>query len=213
MVKPMKRFKILFCILCTFLLIGCSKNTKTDIVKTDIENKSVSTNQIEKIDNNKNDEFADLDLTNCPDPYHMSKEEFDNLSISDIRKIAAVYITDYRQTYKIDSNKKMTDSDWESIKSIMRYQLFGAEINTELSEEEKEELVKSTISENEIQYVFPKAEDLKKMSTQEFALWFNEACKYYAKGNYNAECIDLTKLTDEQIKEVQDKFVKGLQNE
>ena len=131
----MKRSKILFCILCAFLLIGCSKNTKTDIIKTDIENKSVSTNQIEKIDNNRNDEFADLDLTNCPDPYHMSKEEFDNLSISDIRKIAAVYITNYRQTYKIDSNKEMTDSDWESIKSIMRYQLFGAETNTELSEE------------------------------------------------------------------------------
>lgn len=69
-------------------------------------------------------ELSQLDVRKAPDVEKITQEEFDKLSIDEIKLIVAAYITDFRKTYKIPQDYQLNDKDWVTIKRIMKYQLF-----------------------------------------------------------------------------------------
>lgn len=200
------KYPLLLFFLC-LVLTGCKKEQSTETISKN----SVSINELSEDTTDiyhSKDEFANLDLSDVPDVTNMTRQQFKALSIDDIKKIAAS-IGDYRSVYKIRSDYIMEEKDWEKLKDIMELQLFGV---PEKSQYEKDvTTIKGLVSENDAMYLAPDISYLQSLSVDEFADWFNEACKYFANGWFNSESVNLHDLTKEEILQIKDSYIKMLQ--
>lgn len=198
----MKRFSLLFPILVlSFLLTACGKDT--DVIK-DVASSSLTVSE----NNTENqaaqyDDLASLDISDAPDIEKITREEFKNLSTLEIKKIIKKYVTDYKKTYNIHPDYVMTDEDWDNLRPIMEYQLFGTEKKTQ--RQLQEEMVKADLSEDEIYYMFPDPDEIEKMSAGQFAQYFNEACEYFIDNN--TPRIDMTKLSEQEILKAKEEYI------
>lgn len=73
-------------------------------------------------------EFDDLTeemLAAVPDIETMTQEDLFAMSIDEFRAFVAAYCPDYREYYGVREDMVMTDDDWQSLRSLMSYNMFG----------------------------------------------------------------------------------------
>lgn len=204
----MKWYKILFILLLSsMLMMGCKKAEDTPAKASNISENTVSQTEI-SVTLPKN-EFDGLDMTDIPDYEHMTRSEFRNLSIEDIKKIAAS-LEDYRKIYKIDADRVMTDDDWYKLKSIMEMQLYGDKGMTQYEKDYM--IVHGIVSANEADYIAPDISTIEAMDADAFAAWFNEAAKYFSNNeeNFKSGGINLRDLTDDEILAIKENYIQML---
>lgn len=100
-------------------------------------------------------EFSNIDqeeLDQAIDAEDITKEIFQNMPLDEFRVFVAKNFPNYREIYHIEEDKVMTDDDWQSVKYLMSYQLYGEFIYPEEEGEEttEEEILESIDVEKEI---------------------------------------------------------------
>lgn len=213
--------KILLLLLCSIFLIGCGK-TEEDINSSSVSN-NIITNDTSYTISEKNqqyDDFKDLNISNTKDLSSLTKEEFLDLSIEDIKKIIAVNTEDYKQTYHI-TKEELTDSDWENLKFILYYQMYGSEgleyyfgsnLDQNLLEKiqlvmPRDEIIKNyELTEEEANYLLPTSEYILSLTNEEFLNWLKNASEYYD----SIYTINYDQLSDEILQETKENYASSL---
>lgn len=86
-----------------------------------------SNNSVEKAFDPKH-EFDDITeemIATLPDPETMTEEEFLSLSVEQFRAFVSVYIPDYRSLYAVNTDTEFTETEWNSLKALVNYRIFG----------------------------------------------------------------------------------------
>lgn len=94
----------------------------------------------EKTDSTQQD-FAGLteeQLAAVPDIESMTKEDMFAMDIDAFRAFMAVYSPDFRKYYNISDETVMTDEQWETLRHLVSYNLFGEIWSGSISDTEQE---------------------------------------------------------------------------
>lgn len=121
---------------------GCGDQRSKEINTTDILNTVDDSGNLNVLNKEKaskskansattdtGDEFADLSeelLNSVPDIEKMSQDDLFAMSIDEFRAFIATYSPKYRAVYKIKNDTVMTDEDWESLRHLVSYNMFGS---------------------------------------------------------------------------------------
>lgn len=141
-----------------------------------LERNTVSGNTSETYVFDPEHEFDDLTeemLNSVPEVEDLTQDELFKMSVDEFRAFISVRSPDYRNVYGV-GDKEMTDEDWESLRCLISYRLFG-------------ELWPST-------YVETEAQDGEEESVSENSLFYEEN-EYY---------LDEEEVTDEEIDEIKE---------
>jgi len=110
--------------LITIAVMGCGVENKEELKEEAIilheEKESVSSNTV--------NEFSDLSqelIEQARDPNKLTQEELANMSVDELRAMIHVYAPNYRSSFQIDPDKVMEEKDWESLRHLINYSLFG----------------------------------------------------------------------------------------
>lgn len=143
---------ILFLIIATSFS-GCSLFPKKDVVE-EIEKDVISIIEI----NQETSIFLDRLPKTKEDLYALSLEEFKNM--------IETCIPNYREYFKVDENRILSDEDWENFRTILSIKLFGSPM-----------YISNELNETEI-YETPTKEFLMNLSKEEFVEYLTNLQEY-----------------------------------
>lgn len=166
---------------------------------------------------------GDVEIVNI---LEVPKEDWPSLTWEQVRDFTEKFLPGFRETYKIPEDKELTESDWEELKGIMFWQLFGqiyeqyiAVGDVYADVEVVEEVEGEGYGEDWI-YFEPTKEYLESLGPNEIAEYFQN---FYPKvfgatptipngvdedGNAIETPIVWRDLTDEQLMEAMQVFIK-----
>lgn len=145
---PSKRKMAVLCALLTCsVLCACGKESDSE---ANMEQ------GVEVVGGNEIDlgEFADItqeELDSAIDAEDITREVFESMPLDEFRVVVAKNFPNYREIYQIKEDKVMTADDWQSVKYLMSYQLYGEFIYPEEEEVENEETEETEESEEAIE--------------------------------------------------------------
>lgn len=194
---------------------------ETDVVVTDFEKKYGL--KYEDLP----EEFSDINIEvydTIPSLADITKSELFGMSIEQIRAFVSVYEPNYRANYTIGEEKEMEDSDWETVRLLLSYQLFGS-IRYNADEDEnslnESEVVENALEEtndsyyNSIEYKNELEAEISKIETME-----NEELLDYLKQvlveagyvNEDGSEIDLSGISEEEIVLIKEELIDLLKD-
>lgn len=188
-----KRFFLLF---LTGIMIGTTACTLPFNKDTDVED----TDEVEVISVDVN--------TDIPNITTMNKSEILSMSAKEVKDSVETYLPSYKEIYKIDTNKTMTDDDWLSLRNIICIQFYG---NDTLSTAESADT--DNTDENAI-YYSPTRKSIENMSTLEFGTYLNGMYTYmYGEDYLKKNNLDFTTYDEKTLQELKKNFINSIPEE
>ena len=180
-----KRILISMLIISCLCFMGCQKKQE-----------EINDDETEVISVNVNNNIKNIT--------ELSKSEILSMSAEEVKSSVETYLPNYRNIYKIDSNKVMTDNDWINLRNIICIQFYGsASLNTAEGD--------SSYQDANAKYYAPTKESIEKLSLQEFAVYMNELYTYMYGQNYLAtNNIDFTKYDETQLTTLKQEFIASI---
>lgn len=202
---------LLICIATIFCLVGCNQEEEVPVEPTTEE---VVEEEITIKDSEEKDV---IDITS------LTKDEFVALTWEQVRDFTEIYLPNYRTIYGISEERVMEQTDWENLKEIMFWQLFGqtyseyTRVGNVYSDIEIEE---ETFGADWI-YVTPTREYLDSLTKEDFGVYIDNFYAYHEiiivqPDPETGEEIPfdfsefVNSLTDEEFKEVKEKFLEAM---
>lgn len=149
-----------------------------------------------------------VEIDGIPNMMEMTKEELLAMTPEEIKASVEAYLPNYRETYKIDKDTKMTDDKWKSLRDIICTQLYGsATIEAEANENFSDDA-------NAIYYA-PTYESIEAMPLNEFRTYLNGMYAYYYGDEYIIENninFNSEDLTDEDIQMLKDELLTQIKD-
>lgn len=149
-----------------------------------------------------------VEIDGIPNMMEMTKEELLAMTPEEIKASIEAYLPNYRETYKIDKDTKMTDDKWKSLRDIICTQLYGsATIEAESNENFSDDA-------NAIYYA-PTYESIEAMPLNEFRTYLNGMYAYYYGDEYIIENninFNSEDLTDEDIQMLKDELLTQIKD-
>lgn len=150
-----------------------------------------------------------------PNVLTLSRDEIYALDLSVFRDSIRQYVPQYRDYFKIPEDYDMTADDWESLRDMVVYQLYGIEEVKEVTvepvpEDFAEDLGIDTKDPDWI-YEAPNKLLIEPMTADEFREYFI-GLFVYSQGDENVEMIreGIYSLSDEDILQRKEKFMNDL---
>lgn len=215
-------------------------NEVTNVVEQTVDQKSnyVDENEDGRISASEIDfsnipsEFADIDRStyeNLPTLSTVTIEELYSLSIDEFRAFVSLYAPDYRNLYAIDSTKEMKEKDWNNLRSLIGYELFGSIRNPNVSGNDlgyDETLFSDNAllnaqdyasgDDNKKEYIddlCTQLELIKKMDNDEFSSYMNTV---FLEAGYTMEdgsSVDFSMLSENEIEEMKSEIISFIEEE
>lgn len=175
--------------LLLFTAVGCGKEEVEETETAEVQTISV-------------------EIDGIPNMMEMTKEELLAMTPEEIKASVEAYLPNYRETYKIDKDTKMTDDKWKSLRDIICTQLYGsATIEAEANENFSDDA-------NAIYYA-PTYESIEAMPLNEFRTYLNGMYAYYYGDEYIIENninFNSEDLTDEDIQMLKDELLTQIKD-
>lgn len=119
--------------LLTIAVVGCGKEEgiekKEMTSTTEFEEAVEELSVVEEVEENLIDsEFGDIPqeiLDSVIDIEEITEEHLRDMTIDEFKAFIKKYSPNYRTVYNIPSDKVMEDKDWETLKMLVNYNLFG----------------------------------------------------------------------------------------
>ena len=136
-----------------------------------------------------------------------TQEELFAMSLEDFKAAVESNIPNYRKYFIIDEDRVLTDEDWETIRTLVSLELFGS-TRPDVSEETEDAASDETETDpNEI-YYNPDSEYIRSLTDEEFVEYLAGLQAYL---NPEGEVADFSQLTSEQIEQVRNEMLAGLE--
>ena len=192
----LRRFVLLITAACLcFPLGGCGK--KEEAVQ---ETVSINVSQGE-------DEAFDISSLTMEDVYKMTPEQ--------VESTVTKGVSNWREIFSVDEDHEMTRDDWEAMRKLLGYSLWGSDWLVWYRERETEEMEAQkssimTVSENlpddpDYIYYAPTKKFLQDMTDDEYADYMEKLLEYY-----NYDTVDFHQLTHEQLEELKDDQINNV---
>lgn len=184
---------------------------------------TISENSTEEYVFDPEHEFDDLTeemLDVVPEVEDLTQDELFEMSVDEFRAFISVRSPDYRTVYGV-GDKEMTDEDWESLRCLISYRLFGelwpaTYVETEIQDGEEESVSENSLSYEENLYeeevtdeeIDEIREYLETLSDDDFI----SIIEGVYQENYG-EPLGLADFTEEEFLQFRNEIMAGLQEE
>ena len=197
-----KKISIILIISCILnICTGCGNN------KENIEEATIMSEEI-NVEQGSDAAFNIHDLT---------MEELYNMTPSQVESTILEGVPNWRDIFAVSENYVMKENDWEEMKHLLGYSLWGKswirwyrETEDKRIEEEIKNEYGGTLSENipdDPNYIYyaPTKSFIKNMNDEEFASYMENMFNYY-----NYEPVDFHELNHEQLEELKQSAIENI---
>lgn len=172
------------------------------------------------------EEFSDIPIevyNTIPHIDNITQDELFNMDLQQIRAFISVFEPNYRDVYIITEEKVMEEEDWEMVRLLLSYQLYGTirnpsengeEVNLEeFSYSVKEEFQESTaeLGEEDVADLKAELEYIRSLSIDEFSAYMNEIFAEAGYVNEDGSVIDVTKEEDIDLEDVKEALIQSIE--
>lgn len=170
------------------------------------------------------EEFADIPVEvydTIPLIDDITQEELFAMDIQQIRAFVSVYEPNYRSVYIITEDKVMEDEDWEAVRTLLSYQLYGTIHNAtaegeeidfeEMAESIKEDFQDSSFSDEDIAELEDQLAYIESLSDEEFAVYMNDLFAEAGYTNEDGSAIDVTEEEGVDFGEVKEALIQSIE--
>lgn len=191
---------IIFVVVAILIFKGKDNEQKDPTPTPETESSEV----VEEIDKgNGNNPSGDIiDIT------ALEPDDFVKLTWEQIRDFTEARLPNYREIYGISEDTVMAQEDWEELKKIMFWQLYGQTYDSYVNVGNVSSDVEIETNDwgTDIIYVEPTLEYIEGLSTSEFLEYMKGFLKFAEAGDEAIAALDI--LNDEQIEEMRQEFIK-----
>lgn len=181
------------------------------------------------------EEFADIEkevYDSVPTINSITIEQLFDLSIDQLRAFVSLYAPDYRALYQIDSDLVMEEEHWNTLRSIISYQLFGTIRNPNKTFGEYEEDTIQNLQENAliraqdyasgeenldnetfISQLEEEKQSILNMDRESFVSYINDLFVQTGYTNDDGSTIDVGSFDDETLNEMKESIISDINNE
>lgn len=164
-----------------------------------------STEVVEEIDKGNGNQPGG----NIIDITALEPDDFVKLTWEQIRDFTEARLPNYREIYGIAEDTVMAQEDWEELKKIMFWQLYGQTYDSYVNVGNVSSDVEIETNDwgTDIIYAEPTLEYIEGLSTSEFLEYMKGFLKFAEAGDEAITALDI--LNDEQIEEMRQEFIKS----
>lgn len=225
--KKFHNFAAVAILILLTAVIGCGKNIENQTESTtSTKNEEYSTEVLDRTvkENSENGsiaeapestfdpahEFDDISgelLSAVPDLDSLTKKQLEEMTMDEFRAFIKIHCPNYRTVFGIYSDREMTESDWDSLKHLVNYNLFGSlwfdveaeEKDNSLTEEEQMAILEEAkleaygITKEDIDVIILEIDNF---TNEDLVAFFEEVFK---EQGYDTSV--LLSLTEEEIEE------------
>lgn len=181
------------------------------------------------------EEFKDIDPSvydTLPTITSLTREQLFDFSIDQLRAFVSLYAPDYRQLYIIDDDLVMEEKEWNTLRSIISYQLFGTLRNPNQTYDEFEEETIKNLEENAlvraqdyasgeenldndtfIQQLEDEKEAILSMDQEEFISYVNDLFVQTGYTNEDGSAFDVSTFDVETLDEMKASMIQDIDDE
>lgn len=172
------------------------------------------------------EEFSDIPIEvydTIPHVNDITQDELFEMDLQQIRAFISVFEPNYREVYIITEDKVMEDEDWEMVRLLLSYQLYGSIRNSSdysyevdfdtFAESVKEDFQESTnaLTDEDIADLELELEYINSLSIDEFAAYMNEIFATAGYTNEDGSAIDVTEEEDVDLNEVKEALIQSIE--
>lgn len=172
------------------------------------------------------EEFSDIPIEvydTIPHVNDITQDELFEMDLQQIRAFISVFEPNYREVYIITEDKVMEDEDWEMVRLLLSYQLYGSIRNSSdysyevdfdtFAESVKEDFQESTnaLTDEDIADLELELEYINSLSIDEFAAYMNEIFAAAGYTNEDGSAIDVTEEEDVDLNEVKEALIQSIE--
>lgn len=174
------------------------------------------------------EEFIDIPIEvydTIPHINDITQNELFTMDLQQIRAFVSVFEPNYRDVYSISEDKIMENEDWEMVRLLLSYQLYGSIRNPyeedenigfeQFTESIKEDFYEETIvlNEKDILEIETELEYIRGLSEDEFTIYMNEIFAEAGYTNEDGSAIDVTEEENVDLNEVKEALIQSIETQ